>query len=337
MEKNLFVMDKKLIIAPSPHIHSKESTAGLMSDVIIALLPALAVSVIFYGINTLILTAVSVVSCMVFEWVITKFLLKRKSTLLDYSAALTGLLLALNIPSTLPLWILVIGALVAIGVGKMSFGGLGSNPFNPALVGRVFLLISFPVDMTTFTTTKAVDALSGATPLAFIKEAVAKGTPISEVMGYFSYSDMLVGDRAGSMGEIGALALLIGFVYLLVRKVITWRIPIYILGTMFLFSGVLWCVNSEVYLNPVFQILSGGAILGAVYMATDYVTSPMNNKGVMVYGIGIGLITILIRVWGAYPEGISFAILIMNAVVPLINKYTKPRRFGVVSKKTVTA
>ncbi len=326
-------MDKKLIVSPSPHIHSNTSTSKLMSDVIIALLPAFVVSIFFFGFNSLIVTAVSVLSCMLFEWLISKYLLKKKPSLTDYSAALTGLLLAFNLPPTLPLWIVVIGALVAIGIGKMSFGGLGCNPFNPALVGRVFLLISFPTQMTSFASTKAVDALSGATPLAFLKEAVKSGKPLSELMGYFSYGDLLMGDKSGSLGEIGAAALLLGFVYLLIRKVITWHIPVYILGTMFVFSGLLWLIDPETYLNPLFQILTGGAILGAVYMATDYVTSPMNYRGMLIYGVGIGIITILIRVWGAYPEGISFAILIMNAVVPLINKYTRPRRFGMVKAK----
>ena len=215
----------------------------------------------------------------------------------------------------------------------MSFGGLGRNPFNPALVGRVFLLLSFPVAMTSEAfTSPTPDAMSGATPLAFVKEALKKGVNISDIMPDISYSDMLLGNKAGSLGEIAAIALLLGFVYLLWRKVITWHIPVAILGTMAVFSAILWGINPEQYMDPLFQILTGGAILGAVFMATDYVTSPMSTRGMLVYGIGIGVITILIRVWGAYPEGISFAILIMNAVVPLINRYVKPKRFGVVKK-----
>ena len=326
-------MDKKLVVSPSPHIHSSVSTPRLMSDVIIALIPAFIVSVIFYGFSSVIVTAIAVVSCLLAEYLIQRFILKGKNTLMDYSAAVTGVLLAFNLPATIPWWIIVIGSVVAIGVGKMSFGGLGRNPFNPALVGRVFLLISFPVQMTSFTLPNSVDATSGATPLSFVKQALAKGESLSEIMPNFNSFDLFLGDKGGSLGEIAAGALLLGFVYLLWRKVITWHIPVYILGTKFIFSGILWMVDPEQFVNPLFQILTGGAILGAVYMATDYVTSPMNPKGMLIYGVGIGVITILIRVWGAYPEGISFAILIMNAVVPLINKYTRPRRFGIVKSK----
>lgn len=325
-------MEKKLIVSPSPHVHGEDTTRNLMRDVLIALVPAFGVSLVVYGWQVLLVTAVSVAACMLFEFLIQRFLLKGKNTLGDLSAVVTGVLLAFNVPASLPIWMLVLGALVAVGVGKMSFGGLGRNPFNPALVGRVFLLISFPVAMTSFGTPESVDGMSGATPLAFVKEALKSGKSVSDVMPSISYSDMLLGFKAGSLGEIAALALLIGFVYLLWQKVITWHIPVFILGTMAVFSGILWAVDPGQYMSPVFHVLSGGAILGAVYMATDYVTSPMTHKGMAIYGIGIGVITILIRVWGAYPEGISFAILIMNAVVPLINKYVKPRRFGVVKK-----
>lgn len=319
----------KLVISPSPHIHGGDSTQRLMLDVLIALIPAFIVSVIIYGYHSLVITAVAVVSCVLFEYLIQRFLLKGRTTICDYSAVLTGVLLAFNLPATLPVWLVILGSLVAVGVGKMSFGGLGRNLFNPALVGRVFLLISFPVAMTTFTTPDGVDGMSGATPLAFVKEALKSGKSVSEIMPDISYTDMLIGFKAGSMGEIAALALLLGFAYLLYRKVITWHIPVYVLGTMALFSGLLWGIDPQKYMSPLFQILSGGAILGAVYMATDYVTSPMNTRAMAVYGVGIGVITILIRVWGAYPEGISFAIIIMNSVVPLLNKYIKPRRFGV--------
>jgi electron transport complex protein RnfD len=199
----------------------------------------------------------------------------------------------------------------------MSFGGLGRNPFNPALVGRVFLLLSFPVAMTTF---PAVDGVSGATPLALLKE----GGDISQL----GYANLLIGNHAGSLGEIAAGALLLGFLYLLIRKVITWTIPVVVLATMAVFTGILHAADPTVYADPLFHLLTGGAILGAVFMATDYVTSPMSCKGMIVYAIGIGAITVLIRVWGAYPEGMSFAILIMNAIVPLLNKGLKPKRFG---------
>ena len=323
-------MENRLLVAPSPHVHGGVSTTRIMRDVLIALIPAFAVSVFVYGLPVLVVTAVSVASCVLFEYLIQKFLFKGGNTLCDLSAVVTGVLLAFNLPASIPLGIVVLGALVAIGVGKMSFGGLGRNPFNPALVGRVFLLLSFPVAMTSFPASEAAgtDALSGATPLAFVKEALKNGQPLSEVMPNLSYADLLYGFNGGSLGEIAALALLLGFAYLLIRKVITWHIPVMVLATMAAFSGILWGVNPDMYADPLFQVLTGGALLGAIFMATDYATSPMNKKGMVIYAIGIGIITILIRVWGAYPEGISFAILIMNAVVPLLNKYTKPSRFG---------
>ena len=334
-------MEKKLVVAPSPHIHGNMTTTRLMRDVLIALLPAFIVSVVVYGVNALIVTAVSVASCVLFESLISRFLLGKRSTVGDLSAVVTGVLLAFNLRSSLPVWMVVIGALVAIGVGKMSFGGLGCNPFNPALVGRVFLLISFPVQMTTFPIPNgvnalggAVDAVSGPTILGFVRGALKGGMTTADIADQISYGDMMLGFKAGSFGEVAALALLLGFAYLLYRKVITWHIPVFVLGTMFVFSGILWGIDPLHYMNPLFQILTGGALLGAIFMATDYVTSPMTYKGMAIYGIGIGLITILIRVWGAYPEGMSFAILIMNAVVPLINKYVKPKRFGAVTAKT---
>ncbi len=318
----------KRFISPSPHIHSGDSTQRLMRDVLIALAPAFVVTLLVQGMRPLAVTAVAVASCVAFEWLIQRFLLRGKETICDLSAVLTGVLLAFNLPASLPMWMVVLGSLVAIGVGKMSFGGLGRNPFNPALVGRVFLLISFPVAMTSFPAIEGADTFSGATPLAFVKGAVKSGQSLADIMPQISYSDLLLGAKAGSLGEIAALFLLLGFAYLLWRKVITWHIPVAVLGSMALFSAILWAVDPTQYLSPLFQLLTGGAILGAVFMATDYVTSPMNPRGMIIYGVGIGVITILIRTWGAYPEGISFAILIMNAAVPLINKYMKPKRFA---------
>lgn len=326
-------MEKKLIVSPSPHVHGADTTSKLMRDVLIALVPAFLVTLYVYGIDALTITATAIAACVVFEYLIQRFLLKGAVTVGDYSAILTGLLLAFNLPSTISLWLVILGSLVAIGIGKMTFGGLGRNPFNPALVGRVFLLLSFPVQMTSSAfapPSVMVDATSGATPLALVKQALKDNIDINTVMP--NMSDMLFGMRSGSIGEIAALALLAGFVYLLWRKVITWHIPVYVLGSMALFSGILWGVDPTKYASPLFHILGGGAILGAVYMATDYVTSPMNRRGMALYGVGIGVITILIRIYGAYPEGISFAILIMNGVVPLINKYVKPARFGVAKK-----
>jgi electron transport complex protein RnfD len=314
----------KLIISPAPHIHGGDSISKNMVGVIIALVPALLVGLYFFGLGALIVTATAVVSCVLFEFLIQRYLMKGSNTIFDGSAALTGLLLALNLPSNLPIWMIVVGSLVAIGIGKMSFGGLGNNPFNPALVGRVFLLISFPVEMTTWPrpvpfSTTYLDAETAATPLAMMK-------------GHFGEMpqtlDLFLGNMGGSLGEVSAVALLIGLVYLLLKKIISWHIPVSILATVFVFAGILHWANPEAYASPVVHLFTGGLMLGAVFMATDYVTSPMNTRGMLVYGVGIGIITVLIRAFGAYPEGVSFAILIMNAFTPLINVYIKPKRFG---------
>lgn len=307
-----------------------------MYDVIIALIPALAVSFYFFGWGAFVVTLTSVAACMLFEWLISRFLMGRKElTILDGSAILTGLLLALNVPSTLPLWIIVIGALVAIGIGKMSFGGLGSNIFNPAIVGRVMLLISFPVQMTSYPMPRGMeatlDASSGATPLAIAK-GVVRGSEGFTMDKLPSLVDNLLGSVGGSLGEVSAVALLIGFAYLLIRKVITWHIPVAIIATVAIFAGIMNLANPEVYAGPLFHILSGGLLLGAIFMATDYVTSPMSNSGMLLYGVMIGIITMLIRLFGAYPEGMSFAILFMNGIVPIINRYMPPHLFGKAKK-----
>lgn len=324
----------KLFISPSPHVYEDTSVKRLMYDVVIALLPALAFSVYFFGMGAIIVTLTAVVSCLAFEWLIQKFILKQEPSITDGSALVTGILLAFNIPTNLPIGIIIIGSLVAIGVGKMSFGGLGNNPFNPALVGRVFMLISFPVQMTNWPlptgfSNSYTDAVTGATPLGVIKEGLSAGKPVSELMSNIpSHMELFYGHMGGSMGEIAAGALLLGLVYMLFRKVITIHIPASIIITIAAFTGILWFVNPESNADPVFHLLTGGVMLGAIFMATDYVTSPMSVKGMWIYGIGIGVITVSIRVFGAYPEGISFAILIMNAFVPLINMYVKPKRFG---------
>ncbi len=293
-----------------------------MGDVALALLPALAVSIYILGMRALFITAVAVVSCVVFEYLINRLFLKRGSTIGDLSAVVTGLLLAFNLPVGIPWWIVVIGALVAIGIGKMTFGGLGCNPFNPALTGRIFLLISYPVQMTDWTT-GVPDALSGSTLLAEVKY---NPSMLSEV----DFLHMFGGHMNGSLGEIGSLALILGGIYLLWRKVITWHIPVAVLGTMAIFAACVGIGKGDlVYQLPLFHILAGGALLGAIYMATDYSTSPMTHKGMIIYGVGIGLLTMIIRLWGAYPEGMSFAIFIMNAATPIINKYCRPKRFGV--------
>ena len=324
-------MANRTIVASAPHVHGPQSTTRLMGDVIIALLPALAVSTYVYGWGVLAITAVSIGCCVLFESLIQKFLVKGKQTVTNLSAVVTGLLLAMNMPANIPLWIVAVGALVAIGVAKMPFGGLGKNPFNPAIVARVFLLIAYPVQMTSFampSTEGFVDSYSGATPLAAAKAGLLN-------VGEYDILGMFTGNMAGSFGEVATLALLLGGAYLLIRRVITWHIPVAVLGTMAVFAVIYGAFSFDtphlVSNFALFHLLGGGAVLGAMFMATDYVTSPMTTKGMVIYGIGIGALTMTIRLWGAYPEGMSFAILIMNSVVPLINKYIKPRRFG--SKK----
>jgi len=324
--------NKVLTVSPSPHVHENTSVRKLMYGVVIALLPALAWSVMTFGMGAIIVTLVSVISCLLFEYVIQKFLLRQQPSISDGSALVTGLLLAFNVPANLPVGIIVIGALVAIGIGKMSFGGLGTNPFNPALVGRVFLLISFPAQMTSWPVPKGfstsyVDAETGATPLGLLQE---KGeATVSQVMESApSYSDLFYGQMGGSLGEMAAFTLIIGLIILLYLRVISWHIPASIILSTGIFTGILWLADPTQYADPMFHILSGGLLLGAIFMASDYVTSPMVPKAMWIYGAGIGIITVIIRVFGSYPEGVSFAILIMNAFVPLLNQYIKPKRFG---------
>ena len=301
-----------------------------MYGVVISLIPAMLVSFYFFGLAAIILTLTAVVSCMAVEFIIQKYLIKGPVTVFDGSAIITGILLAFNLPANLPLWIVVIGSVVAMGMGKMTFGGLGKNPFNPALVGRVFLMISFPVQMTSYTVPAGfTDVVSGATPLAIVKEGLAKGTPMVEIAKDIPEQlQIFVGNMGGSMGEVSALMLLIGGLYMLFRKIITWHIPVSFLGTVALITGIFWMVSPDSYADPVFHLFAGGLMLGALYMATDMVTSPMTPLGMIIFGVGCGLITVLIRMFGAYPEGVAFSILIMNAFVPLINRGIKPRRFG---------
>jgi electron transport complex protein RnfD len=323
---------KEWIVSPAPHIHSGDTTQRLMREVLIALAPALAVAVYFFGWEALRVAAVAVASCVALEFAVQKFLMRTPPQVRDLSAVVTGLLLALNLPASAPWWLVVTGSVVAIGIAKMSFGGLGKNPFNPALVGRVFLLISFPVQMTHWVVPQhfaTTDALTGATPLAIVKENLAQGLTVDAIVEKFdfSYWELLFGRIGGSAGEVSAIALLLGFGWLLYRRVIRPHIPLAVLGSMAVAGGAFWLADPQRFIDPLFHLLSGGALLGAVFMATDYVTSPMNPRGMVIFGIGIGVLTILIRLFGAYPEGISFAILIMNATVPLLNKYTKPRRY----------
>ncbi|MCE2616484.1 MAG: RnfABCDGE type electron transport complex subunit D [Phocaeicola sp.] len=336
-------MANKLTLSLSPHVHSGDSIQKNMYGVLIALIPAFLVSLFVFGLSALIVMLTSVAACVFFEWAITKYILKREhTTITDGSAILTGVLLAFNLPSNLPIWIIIIGALVAIGIGKMTFGGLGCNPLNPALVGRVFLLISFPVQMTSWPQPgqwfSFADAVTGATPLALMKAAITNHDPsmLKELPDAFGLLFGLSGESqlgAGSLGEISAIALLIGFAFLLWKKIISWHIPVSIIATVFVFSGLMNLYDSATYAAPWYHLFTGGLMLGAIFMATDYVTSPMTHKGMVIYGIGIGFLTFLIRLFGSYPEGMSFAILIMNVFTPLINTYCKPKRFGEVVKK----
>lgn len=329
-------MENKLIVSLSPHVHSEDSIKKNMYGVLIALIPAFIVSLVYFGLGALIVTATSVAACLFFEWAIGKFLLKKETTTIsDGSAIITGVLLAFNLPSNLPVWIIILGALFAIGVGKMSFGGLGNNPFNPALAGRVFLLLSFPVQMTSWPVagqlTAYTDATTAATPLALMKQAIqGNADAFAQIPDAWN---LFIGHNGGCLGEVSAAALILGLIYMLWKKIITWHVPVSILATVFVFSGIMHLVNPQAYVSPVIQLLTGGLMLGAIFMATDYVTSPMTKKGMLIYGVCIGLLTVVIRLFGAYPEGMSFAILIMNAFTPLINTYCKPKRFGEVAKK----
>lgn len=319
-------MEQKLIVSPSPHVHSGDTIQKNMYNVLIALIPAFLVALYVFRQDALIITACSVLFCVGFEYLIVKYILKKTPSVSDGSAIITGVLLAFNVPSDLPVWILALGCLFAIGVVKLSFGGLGNNIFNPAIAGRIFLLISFPAQMTTWpaaATVSAPDAISSATVLGTLK-LTPEALP--------SLQAMFLGTEGGSLGEMSTLALLLGLAYLLWKKTITWHIPVSILATVALFTGILYVFNPVTLYNPLIHLFSGGLMLGAVFMATDYVTSPMTKQGMLIYGAGIGVVTVAIRLWGAYPEGVSFAILLMNALTPLINTYTTPKRFGEVVK-----
>ena len=323
----------KLTVSPSPHVHSPASSNGIMRDVVIALVPAMLVSFMFYGWSQFIVMMVSCAGCVGIEYLIARFLMKKPQLFSGWSALVTGILLAMNLPATSPWWMVLIGALVAIGIAKMSFGGLGQNIFNPAITGRVFLLVSFPVQMTNWTMPAnsfvQVDAVTGSTPLSIIKEGLKSGYSIDEVLAVNNMDmSMLLRDIGGSSGEISALALLIGFGYLLIRKVVKPWIPLSIVLTIALIAGIFHGIDPAHYTGIGFNIMTGGVLLGALFMATDYVTSPMSTWGGVVFGIGIGLIVMMIRYFGSYPEGMSFAILIMNCFVPLINKAFHQKKYG---------
>ena len=318
-------------ISGSPHVHGGESTKKIMYSVIIALIPAFLFSIYFFGFDAVRVTFISVAACVLVEWLIQKFLIKGPCTIADGSAIITGILLAFNLPSNIPAWMVIIGSIVAIGIGKMSFGGLGNNPFNPALVGRVFMLISFPVAMTTWPTPQplfggaAIDALTGPTLLGYVKEGLSQGVSAENLIMYDNIKGFIY---SGSLGEIGSIAVIIGGLFLIIRKVIDWQTPVIIVATVAVVSTLCYIIDPSQFVHPMVHIFGGGLMLGAFFMATDMATSPMTMKGKIIFSIGVGALTIIIRLWGAYPEGMSFAILIMNAFVPLINKACKPTRFG---------
>ena len=316
-----------LNISGSPHVHSDESTKKIMWRVNMALVPALLVAIAYFGINALLVSLISVASCVLFQWLIEKFILKVPTTIGDGSAVVTGLLLAFNVPATVDMmWIVIIGALVAIGVAKMAFGGLGKNPFNPAIGGPCLPAHLLP---------RADDHLArgGRSVPDGLRRGHRRHAPRSLQGGCpagegVTFMDAFLGHIGGSLGEVSAIAILIGACYLLWKKVITWHIPVAFIGTAFVFSGILWLVDPESYMDPLMTILTGGIMLGACFMATDMVTSPMAKSGQLIFGFGCGLLTIIIRNWGAYPEGVSFAILLMNSVTPLLNRWCKPKRFA---------
>jgi electron transport complex protein RnfD len=335
------VTSEQLVISSSPHAHDGSSVDRIMWDVVMALAPALLAAIFFFGLEALRLVGVCVATCLLTEWGCRK-LMKRPNTLSDWSAVVTGLLLAFNLPPGLPTWMAVAGSVFAIAIAKQVFGGLGYNPFNPALAARAFMLISFTGAMTTWskstwpalTGTHWADAVTTATPLGFIKEALKSGASLPNFTPQL-LQDFFLGNINGCIGETSALALLLGAAYLLYRKVITWHIPVAYILTVFVYAAILRHFWPETSITPLAHVLSGGLFLGALFMATDMVTSPITKRGMLVFGIGCGVITMLIRTskTGAYPEGVSFAILIMNAFTPLINRATRNTVFGAVAKK----
>ena len=322
-----------LKISTAPHFQTSKDTRSIMLDVIIAMLPATLVALLFFGISALAVITVSVIGCVIIEYLFNKYCFKKGNTVNDLSAVITGMLLAFNLPSSMPLWMVLLGAFIAIVIGKLCYGGLGKNIFNPALVGRVFLFISFPVQMTNwpkpeFLNFLNIDAQTSATTLGIIKHFDAQTSATQQIGNLPTYWQMFVGNIGGSLGEVSALALLIGLVYLLWRKIISWHIPVYYIGTFAILTSVLWFFTGNLQYHPLTNLLSGGLMLGAIFMATDYTTSPMTVKGKIIFAAGCGLLTAIIRFYSVYPEGVSFAILIMNALVPLIDKYIQTPYYG---------
>ena len=318
-------MSSSIIVSGTPHVRSKESIQSIMRDVVIALIPASVMGIYYFGIKALMLIIVSIVSSVVFEWGYEK-ILKKPVTISDFSAILTGLLLALNLPATASWWVPVVGSFIAIVIAKQFYGGLGQNFINPALIGRAFLVAAYPTQTTgaAFATGRmVVDAATYATPLAELKAGTA-------IVNADAIKNALIGNVGGTIGETCAIALIIGGIYLLVKHVISWRIPVVYIVVVFILTSLM---RGNGFLGGVYEIFCGGLMLGAIFMATDYVTSPISAKGQVIFAIGCGVLTSLIRVYGGYPEGVSYSILIMNLAVPLIDRVTRPRIFGEVKSK----
>jgi electron transport complex protein RnfD len=325
----------RFLVSSSPHLHDGQSIAGIMRLVIIALAPASLFSIYIFGLNAVRVIVLSVASAILFE-ALSQRIMRRTVRIRDYSAALTGLLLALNLPPTSPWWLIVVGSFFAIVVAKQIYGGLGYNPFNPALVGRVVLLISFPVHMTARWVSPSpwgLDAVTTATPLGRIRESLISQGRIDLHLTQHEWLDLLIGNRAGCLGEVSVVLLLVGGIFLLAKRVISWHTPVAFIGTVWLITGIFHLVDPSRYANPSFHIITGGLFIGAFFMATDYVTSPITGRGMLIFGAGCGLITVIIRLFGSYPEGVSFAILFMNAVTPLIDRYVRPAVFGAEKRK----
>ena len=330
--------DKLFVVSSSPHAHSGATVQRIMLDVILALVPALIVSVMTFGVDALRLVVICVGTCVLAEYLCRRAM-GRDPAVGDLSAVVTGILLAFNLPPSLPSWMAVTGSIIAIVIAKQLFGGIGYNPFNPALIGRVALLVSFPAAMTRWSVWRipnplgAIDAVTHATPLGLVKTSLSTGGTLPYVFDGATTMQCLLGNQNGCVGEVSALALLIGGIYLLARRCIPLHIPLFYLATVAVFASILYVLDPWNNMPPLFHLLTGGLMLGALFMATDMVTTPVTRMGMAVFGIGCGVLTMVIRKWGGYPEGVSFAILLMNAVTPLINRATRPRVFG---KKTRT-
>lgn len=326
----------KLLLSASPHINTRDSVTRIMYTVVLALLPACLFAVYLFGWEAVRVLAIAVGGSIGLEWLLAR-ITGLPFDAKDGSAAVTGVLLALNLPATAPAWLVLVGVVIAVGLGKATFGGLGQNPFNPALVARVFLLISWPVQMTRWPVPHpivgpALDGITGATPLGLWKEELLlKGH--AGAAAQIGFLDPLFGTVSGSLGEMSVIALLIGSIPLFYKRYITWHIPVSFVGTVGIVAAIAWLVDPTRALHPLLHLTSGGLFLGALFMATDMVTSPITRRGMLLFGAGCGLITIVIRMWGGYPEGVSFAILIMNAVVPLLDRYLRPKPFGTVGER----